>query len=207
VVAPQTAQYRQFLQDLQDRSRDSSLGIRLSYRDVEEFAEDIRSSINKEVDIPGGVEQLAVVCSNLPSRQDIYSRFYDTVLAAIQDTDRVSLQSFDSPTGHIKLKELEPHINRADTIIVICFDEEWLWATSIMREIRQLLRSDAAKRARLLVVGPQARTSVRIDPSALRFRALDAHSLDEKHLRELLKEAIMSGDKGTASGTPPEKMN
>jgi hypothetical protein len=75
-----------------------------------------------------------------------------------------------------------------------------------MREIRQLLKVDAAKRVRLLIIGPQTREGVSIDTRAFRFTTLNAHAMDEERLRELLKEAIL-GNKEIV--TPPmiEKMN
>ena len=125
-----------------------------------------------------------MVCSNLRSKSEVYRRFYDTVITAISETDRISiLPSFENASGHIRLKDLEADINRADTIVVICFDQEWQWATNVMREIRQLLKSDTAKRVRLLIIGPQAKASVSLDTRAFRFTTLDAHAMDEEHLR------------------------
>lgn len=204
---PQTPEYKRFLQDLIEQSKNSALGIKLDHQSVPDFAEHIRDTVNQEVVIPGGVEQLAVVCSNLRTKSEVYRRFYDTVVTAISETDRISiLPSFENASGHIRLKDLENDINRADTIVVVCFDQEWQWATSVMREIRQLLKSDAAKRARLLVIGPQSKSGVSLDTRAFRFTTLDAHAMDEEHLRELLKEAI-SGNKDGANPTAPEKVN
>ena len=41
---------------------------------------------------------------------------------------------------------------------------------------------------------------------AFRFTTLDAHAMDEEHLRELLKEAIL-GNKEDAKQPPIERMN
>ena len=206
-MEPQTPQYKQFLQDLIEQSKKSSLDIKIDHPDVPGFAQYLREAVNKEKDIPSGIEQLAVVCSNLRSKPEVYRRFYETVMTVISETDRISiLPSFENATGHIRLKELETDINRADTIVVICFDQEWQWATNVMREIRQLLKVDAAKRVRLLIIGPQTREGVSIDTRAFRFTTLNAHALDEERLRELLKEAIL-GNREIV--TPPmiEKMN
>jgi hypothetical protein len=207
VAEPQTPQYKRFLQDLLERSQNSALTIKLIHQDAPDFAQYVKGSVNKEADIPSGVEQLAVVCSNLRSKPEGYHRFYETVMEAISETDRISiLPSFENATGHIRLKDLEADINRADTIVVICFDQEWKWATNVMREIRQLLKVDIAKRARLLIIGPQAREGVSIDTRAFRFTTLNAHAMDEERLRELLKEAIL-GSKESAKPTTIEKIN
>jgi hypothetical protein len=204
---PQTPEYKRFLQDLNEQSKNSPLEIKLDHQSVSEFARYVKDTVNKEVVVPGGVEQLAVVCSNLRSKPEVYRRFYDTVMTAISETDRISiLPSFENASGHIRLKDLESDINRADTIVVICFDQEWQWATNVMREIRQLLKADAAKRVRLLIIGPQAKAGVSIDTRAFRFTTLNAHAMDEEHLRELLKEAIL-GNKDGARQTPIEKVS
>jgi hypothetical protein len=207
-LEPQTPEYRRFLLELNEKSKDSALGIKLDHRNVAEFAQYVRDTVNQEeAEIPGGIEQLAVVCSNLRSKPEVYRRFYDAVMTAISETDRISiLPSFENASGHIRLKDLENDINRADTIVVICFDQEWRWATNVMREIRQLLTSDAGKRVRLLIIGPQAKAGVSLDTRAFRFTTLDAHAMDEEHLRELLKEAIL-GNKEDAKQPPIERMN
>jgi hypothetical protein len=207
VAQPQSAEYKRFLEDMIEKSKNSALGIKLDHQYVSEFAQYVKDSVNEEVAVPGGVEQLAVVCSNLRSKPEVYRRFYDTVMTAISDTDRISiLPSFENASGHIRLKDLESDINRADTIVVICFDQEWQWATNVMREIRQLLKTDAAKRSRLLIIGPQAKAGVSLDTRAFRFTTLNANALDEEHLRELLKEAI-SGNKDGAKPTAAEELN
>jgi TIR domain-containing protein len=192
ITEPQTPQYKEFLQALVAQSRSPSLGIRIDYQNAQEFAQYVKETINQEKVVRGGVEQAAVICSNLHPNEDIYRRFHDTVTSAISETDRGALLlSFDGSSGHIRLKELEKHINKADTIIIICFDQEWQWATSVMREIRQLIKSDSAKRVRLLLIGPQAKEGISFDSRAFRFRTLNAYAMDEDHLREMLKEAIL----------------
>jgi hypothetical protein len=100
------------------------------------------------------------------------------------------------------LKELEKDINRADTIVVICFDQELSWANNVMREIRHLIRSDRSKGVRLLLIGPRARHGVTFDGSPFRFKTLNAYDMDDEHLRELLKQAIYgSGESGKPHST------
>src|SRR4029077_1368971 len=111
----QTAEYKRFLQELIEKSKNSALGIKLEHQNVAAFAQYIKDAVNQEeVSVPGGVEQLAVVCSNLRSKSDVYRRFYETVMTAISETDRISiLPSFENESGHIRLKDLETDINRA----------------------------------------------------------------------------------------------
>src|SRR5205823_587292 len=148
-------EYKQFLHDLIRQSKDSNLNIKMIHANAHSFAEYVKGTVNSDPITFAGVEQLAVVCSNLRSNVDTYRRFYDTVMTAIEETDRLSiLPTFDNATGHIRLKEIEKDINRADTIVVICFDEAWGWARNVMGQIRQLIKTNATKRVRLLIIGP-----------------------------------------------------
>ena len=52
---PQTPEYKRFLQDLIEQSKNSALGIKLDHQSVPDFAEHIRDTVNQEVVIPGGV--------------------------------------------------------------------------------------------------------------------------------------------------------
>jgi hypothetical protein len=202
-VEPQTPEYKQFLNELVRESESSNLDIKMNYESVKEFAEHIKATVNGESIASTGVEQLAVVCSNLRSNVDTHKRFYQTVLTAIDETDRLSiLPTFDNATGHIRLEEIEKDINRADTIVVICFDEAWSWARNIMGQIRQLIKADAAKRARLLIIGPPAKEGFEVNARAFRFTTLNANAIDEQQLREFLKDALVaSRDRGKESPT------
>ena len=193
---PQTVQYKNFLRDLIEQSNNSAPGIRIAHANAREFAQYVKETVNQETVAATGVEQLAVVCSNLHSDDDVYRRFYETVTTAISETDRGSVLVSGDATGQIRLKDLEKDINRADTIVVICFDQEWGWASSVMREIRQLIKSENSKGIRLLLIGPQAKPGVNFDSRAFRFTTLNAYDMDEDDLREYLKQAIF----GTAAG-------
>jgi hypothetical protein len=199
---PQTLQYKNFLQQLIEKSKSSDLDIRLGYPNAREFAQYVKETVNQEKVVASGIEQLAVVCSNLHPDDGIYRKFYNTVTTAISETDRGSVLVSGDATGQIRLKDLEKDINRADTIVVICFDQEWGWASNVMREIRQLIRSQNSKGVRLLLIGPQAKPGVSFDSTAFRFTTLNAYDLDEEHLRELLKQAIFA----TTGGEPTAKL-
>jgi hypothetical protein len=193
---PQTVQYKSFLREIIEKSKSSDLGIQIIHPGAREFAHYVKETVNQEKVVPSGIEQLAVVCSNLHPDDGVYQRFYNTVRTAIGETDRGSVLVSGDASGQIRLKELEKDINRADTIVVICFDQEWGWASNVMREIRQLIRSDSSKGVRLLLIGPQATHGVNFDGSAFRFTTLNGYDMDEEHLRELLKQAIV----GTKDG-------
>lgn len=205
---PQTPEYKQFLDELLRKSENSNLDIKLNYGSAKEFAEHIKATVNEESIASTGIEQLAVVCSNLrsSSNADTYKHFYQTVLAAI-NADRLSLlPTFDNATGHIRLEEIEKDINRADTIVVICFDEAWGWARNIMGQIRQLITADSAKRVRLLIIGPPAKEGFELNASAFRFTTLNANAVDDQQLRVFLKDAL-AGNRERGNERPAQTVN
>jgi hypothetical protein len=188
---PQSPEYKQFLDELIRQSEESQSDIRLNFANAEEFAGHVKTVVNTEHVSSTGVEQLAVVCANLRADVDTYRRFYDTVITAIGATDRLSiLPMCDNTTGHIRLKEIEKDINRADTIVVICFDEAWGWASHVMGQIRQLIKANAAKRVRLLIIGPPAKEGFELNASAFQFTTVNANAIDEEGLRAMLREAL-----------------
>jgi TIR domain-containing protein len=195
---PQTPPYKSFLQELIEKSQNSALGIRLRHPNVRAFSQYVKETVNQEKVVASGVEQLAVVCSNLHPDDGIYRRFYNTVRTAISETDRGSLLVTGDATGQIRLKELEKDINRADTIVVICFDQELGWASHVMREIRQLIKADSSTGVRLLVIGPRVSQGVTFDGTPFRFTTLNAYDMDEEHLRQLLKQAIFGTNEAMA---------
>jgi hypothetical protein len=73
-----------------------------------------------------------------------------------------------------------------------------------MGQIRQLIKTDAAKRARLLIIGPPAKEGFEVNASAFRFTTLNANAVDEQQLREFLKDALVESRKrGKESPTQP----
>ena len=81
-------------------------------------------------------------------------------------------------------------INRADTILVVCYDQDWIWANNVIRELRQLNRTDSARRAQIFVVGPVNKQQGAFNVEAFKFRTVDALSRDEDVVRDQLRQVI-----------------
>src|SRR5208337_4341788 len=129
----------------------------------------------------------AIVCSNLLTRPDEYRQFHERVLKAVGETDRISiLPGSISPSGQIRLSSLADKIKQSDTIIVLCFDQEWDWAFDVLLQLRQVSSPDEADKTRLLVVGPQYQPEKGdVDVSNFSFQTFKALELDENTLNRL----------------------
>jgi hypothetical protein len=66
-------------------------------------------------------ERLAIVCSNAKAGQHL--EFLSTVTDALADANHVSIIP-DVESGQPRLMPLQDDIDRADTFVVICFDQD-----------------------------------------------------------------------------------
>jgi hypothetical protein len=91
------------------------------------------------------------VCSNARPGQP-YEGFQNTIIDTLSGTDRSCIIADQDQTGQIRLVNLQGEISRADTLVILCFDQDWQWATRILPQIRQLVGDQ--KKTKLFVVGP-----------------------------------------------------
>ena len=104
--------------------------------------------------LPPGAEQFAVVCSNVKPGQ-LYESFQSTIISTLSESDRSCIiADQDQASGQIRLANLQDDISRADTLVILCFDQAWDWATRIQTQIRPLIGNRSDKK-RLFVVGPK----------------------------------------------------
>jgi hypothetical protein len=118
-----------------------------------------------------------------------YAKLRDLIFKTLGESGRLVVRP-DAKDGQIKLKELEPVINRADTILVVCYDQDWIWANNVIRELRQLSRTDSARRAQIFVVGPVNKQQGAFYVEAFKYRTVDALSRDEEVVRDQLRQVI-----------------
>lgn len=161
----------------------------LDHKDLDAFF----AYLQAKLDLSGkqrGVEQLAVVCMNEPQGEP-YAKLRELIFKTLAESERlVVTPAHDAKDGQIKLKELESVINRADTILVVCYDQDWIWANNVIRELRQLNRTDSARRAQIFVVGPVNKQQGAFNVEAFKFRTVDALSRDEDVVRDQLRQVI-----------------
>jgi hypothetical protein len=132
----------------------------------------------------------AIVCSNLQTRTDEYKQFHETVLDAIGETDRASILPC-SPSGQIRLSLLAEKIKESDTIIVLCFDQEWDWAFDVLRQLKQVSSPEESNKTQLLIVGPQYQVEKGdVDVRTFRFQTFKELELDDKTFKKQLKKKI-----------------
>jgi hypothetical protein len=146
-------QYREFLTSLQ-ADVDGKPDVLIRLRDADAFVDYINQNLDRPSAPPPGVEQFAVVCSNAKPGQP-YEDFQDRILEMLAETDRSCIiADQDQGPDQIRLLNLRDEISRADTLLVLCFDQDWRWAMKILPQIRQLV-DDRKEKKKLFVVGPK----------------------------------------------------
>ena len=179
----QTDSYSEYLKKLPGEIAKTGGEILTGDQDIKAFASFVKSKLAAldKTDFP----RPAIICSNLSSRPNECRQFQEWILDALGELNRDAI-TFDVASGKITLSE---QVNQSDTILVVCFDQEWDWARAILLQLNSY--SDNAKRARLLVVGP------RYDPAKgvaefrnFRFKTFNGSSLDATSLKDALKQAI-----------------
>jgi hypothetical protein len=163
-------QYRSFLANVEANARGGS-DILIHAADTDEFVRYISGKLDAAPKPSKGAEQLAVVCSNARGDQAKYGELQHIVTEALQDAEIPSIiLGRDDDSGQIRLKPLEEDISDADTVVVVlCFDQEWGWASRITKELGQTMGERA--KTRILVTGPDYRKNQKFAP-AFKFKTV-----------------------------------
>jgi hypothetical protein len=148
--------YRDFLAELKAKAHDDP-GLSIEWNSAEAFVDDIGKRLDDGRKEGTGIEKFAVVCSNLRSGEPVYEDFQNLVLSSIQASDRFAIiPDEDRESGLILLADLADEIARADTLVVLCFDQDWRWANRIIQQLRPMI-GNRGEKTRILVTGPQHR--------------------------------------------------
>jgi hypothetical protein len=147
------ASYRAFLTVFKEKaSRDPCVPI--AWQSIDEFVEHIRSKLDDAEKRKPAAEQFAVVCSNLKTKHPLYDDFNKLVISSIHETERGAIVADREGSGQIRLTALEKDIARADSLVVVCFDQEWEWANKIILQLKQVVGTCRDK-IKLLIAGPE----------------------------------------------------
>jgi hypothetical protein len=156
-------------------------------RDMTSFA----GLIKEQLDLINPAEaRPAIICSNLSSTSGEYSKFYDLVLDAVAELNRYSVIPAVE-AGQIRLTALADQVSESDTIVVVCFDQEWRWALNVAAQLKHVSAMKSPNRARILVVGPHySPEKGLLDMRNFHFQTFNKLDLDNKSFKEELKLAI-----------------
>jgi len=154
LAAVKNVSYRDFLSELRTKT-DAEPGLSIEWDSADAFVDDIGRKLDDGKKLPPGAEKFAVVCSNLKSGERVYEDFQNLVLSSIQASERSAIiPDEDQQSGLILLADLAEEIARADTLVVLCFDQDWRWANRIIQQLRPIIGGRNEK-TKILVTGPQ----------------------------------------------------
>jgi TIR domain-containing protein len=153
LAAIKSASYRTFLSDRKAKAS-SEPNDPIAWQSIEEFVKHIHAKLNRAENLVA--EQLAdaFVCSNMKTGHPVYEQFTKLVISSIRETERGAIVADREETGQIRLTTLEKDIARADSLVVVCFDQDWEWANSIILQLKQVVGT-CRNKIKLLVTGPE----------------------------------------------------
>lgn len=186
---------RDFLERLCKQAAEE--GLTLTHPDLSAFAGYVSRALGRTAQPDPGVERLAVVCSNLPKGEHVGRQFQETVLDTLGDA-RKEIRCFEfgeQAVGQIPLVELQNCVRDADTVLVLCFDQNFNWAGELVKELSRMPDLRAAGKARLIVAGPRDRHAGILDWRTLGFKTINGIEMDTDALAERLKAEILANAK------------
>jgi len=163
-------QYRSFLANVEANARGDADTL-IHAEDIDAFVRYVSGKLDAAPKPSKGAEQLAVVCSNARVGQAKCDELQHIVTEALQEAEIPSIiLGREDDSGQIRLKPLEEDISGADTVVVVlCFDQEWGWASRITKELGQTMGERA--KTRILVTGPDYRKNQKFAP-AFKFKTV-----------------------------------
>ena len=163
-------QYRSFLANVEANARGDADTL-IHAEDIDAFVRYVSGKLDAAPKPSKGAEQLAVVCSNARVGQAKCDELQHIVTEALQEAEIPSIiRGREDDSGQIRLKPLEEDISGADAVVVVlCFDQEWGWASRITKELGQTMGERA--KTRILVTGPDYRKNQKFAP-AFKFKTV-----------------------------------
>jgi hypothetical protein len=135
--------------------------------------------------------RMALMCSNLPSCTDPYSTFETTISSAIARTARLTISVLlKADNGQIKLKELDERMEHTDSIILVCYDQQWAWALRMIIELRQLPQLNRRAKKRIFVIGPQIKIESKVNAEGLHYEVIDAATIAPEVVQEQISSFL-----------------
>ena len=163
-------QYRSFLANVEANARGDADTL-IHAEDIDAFVRYVSGKLDTAPKPSKGAEQLAVVCSNARVGQAKCDELQHIVTEALEEAEIPSIiLGREDDSGQIRLKPLEEDISGADAVVVVlCFDQEWGWASRITKELGQTMGERA--KTRILVTGSDYRKNQKFAP-AFKFKTV-----------------------------------
>ena len=147
-------EYRLYLEQVQSDAEKG--GMALIHYDATAFASWVLDRLNREKEILFNAGQLAVLCSNNSVFDPQKDKLWRDVVELLENKMiPIWVPRFDPDGGQIGVAELKGMLDSADTILVICFDEKYPWASKLFNQIKDTDIVMSSKTKRLFVIGPE----------------------------------------------------
>lgn len=146
--------YRAYLQELEQEATQKKL--ELFHDDLAGFVTYVRSKLDKPKEPDPGVERLAVVCTNRNAGSPEHEILLKNIAKVMDDRLLPSwIAPVDPDTGQIRLEKLKEMLDLADTILIVCFDQNYNWANRLWAQIKSNKLLTAQEARRVFLIGPR----------------------------------------------------
>jgi hypothetical protein len=183
--------YRGFVENLKAQP-----SLVLDHADVAGFVGHVSQGVSRKPDRQQTpmLESNAVICSNRPADEIIGTQFASTVRELLRETgrDNYTFDFADPKAEQIKLANLEKRPRDADTVLVLCFDQDWDWARPLLRQLNLLSFMRNGSKARMFLAGPRDMQEGLYDAMALGFNTIDVVNVGPDQLKDRLRTAMAS---------------
>ena len=160
------------------------------FADFEDFCLSVRQTRSFD-GVAVAENAFAMIVSNRSSDQASYLDFQEAIKSTIGGTGRqMYVSNLRERSDLTRLKDLEAEMQVSDTLAIVCFDQNFPWASELMGQLRQMSRGDGRKRCQLLVTGPLASRPLSLDARSLDFETIDGSHLDVAALQEQLRQKL-----------------
>jgi hypothetical protein len=131
--------------------------------------------------------KMTLICSNLRKSVPPYADFDLKISKAIQKTRRFAINvNSTSSRGQIKLVDLDSKMENTDSVVLVCYDQEFWWAAQMIGELHKLSNLNRQARTRLVIVGPEVTIESKINIEGLNFDVIEGASIGPEILEEKL---------------------
>jgi hypothetical protein len=189
--------YKLYIDTILQRGARSD-NIVLRHKDVTEFLQYLKINLNKPTPPSSNVERLALVYYGPSQEEKISETYKDLVKGALRTARRIP-NSFgpDVKDGQIRLQALEKAISsdKTDTVVVVCFDQDWDWASEVLSQLNQISARFGSRQRKLFIICPRDLDRGSLEVDVLGFKAINALDpttvpITDHLAAELLEEAV-----------------
>lgn len=147
-------EYRLYIEQLQEQA--IKRGLKLYHETLDDFISYVRDKLDESEKPEPGVERLAVVCSNHAGDKHEHEKVLEAVRRLMDERLLPSwIAPVDPETGQVRFEKIKEALDKADTILIICFDQNYDWALRLWGQLKSCKLMSSPQAKRIFLIGPK----------------------------------------------------